>query len=118
MLKPFLLELDGAEFQVISKGLEEEDYLHFILFREEEIEDQQLGYSVNDEGESLIGSGEGDWREGWIVIGYEEDLGDPLIVDTSQEAMPVFTAEHGAGDWEPILLFDSLQNIKERIGLK
>ncbi len=51
------------------------------------------------------------------MIGDEEDLGDPLIVDTSNKKCPVFTAEHGAGEWELMMLFESLADMKKHLGL-
>lgn len=63
--------------------------------------DMQLGYGVDVTGLDLSGTGEGDWKAGWLVFGY--DYGDPVFVDTREEArgFPVYTAEHGTGNWEP-----------------
>ncbi len=30
---------------------------------------------------TLVGNTEGDWKETWYVIGYDEDLGNPIFVD-------------------------------------
>lgn len=115
-LKNFLLNMNGEVIEIISEDNQgETDNFTFALFKENELETEQLGYSVDEQGNFLTGNAKGDWHEGWIVIGYEEDLGDPLIVDTSQEGHPVFTAEHGSGDWEPIPLFNSLFDLKKSI---
>ncbi len=108
--------MNGGEFEVIAQdNYGESVSLIFVLFKENEIENAQLGYSVDEQGNSLTENNEGDWQHGWVVIGYEEELGDPLIIDTSQEGYPILTAEHGAGDWEPIVLFNSLNDMKESI---
>ena len=53
----------------------------------------------------------------WLVIGRDEDLGDPLFVDLSSNALfadlssnalSVFTAEHGAGRWESVPVVETL----------
>ncbi|KAB7709067.1 hypothetical protein F9802_02785 [Bacillus aerolatus] len=112
-LKNFLLSIHRDEVNILSQ--DESVCLTFILFKENELEAEQLGYSVDERGNSLTGKAKGDWQEEWIVIGYEEDLEDPLIVDTSRESCPVLTAEHGTGEWEPIVLFHSLRNMKKSI---
>ncbi|KXH87242.1 hypothetical protein [Sporosarcina sp. HYO08] len=115
-LKNFLFSMSHEEVKILNTdGQGESFYLTFILFKESELENEQLGYSVDEQGNSLIGKSKGDWQEGWIVIGYEEDLGDPLIVDTVRENYPVLTAEHGAGEWEPIILFHSLHDLIKSI---
>jgi hypothetical protein len=70
-------------------------YTTVSLYPPEELEPAQAGY-------------EGDgWRESWLVIGSEDLTGDPLFVDTADDALPVYTAMHGEGEWEPALVADS-----------
>jgi len=71
------------------------------LFPAAEIERRQVGYSVNPDGSSLCTGDDGAWRPTWIVIGHETGLGDPIFIDRSSAALPVYTAMHGAGIWEP-----------------
>jgi hypothetical protein len=71
------------------------------LFNATELDEGQVGYSITAEGESLCGYEEGDWRPTWLVIGYDTAVGDPLFIDTSDPALPVLTAVHGQGTWEP-----------------
>nr|WP_179864881.1 hypothetical protein [Bacillus pseudomycoides] len=92
------LEVDDTEIETIS--------IH--LFSREEFEEGQLGYSVDEEDNSLTGDSEGDWKETWYVIGYGENLGDPIFVDIEDKNYPVMTAMHGEGDWEPEVMFSSL----------
>lgn len=63
------MEVDDPEIETIS--------IH--LFSRDEFEEGQLGYSVDGKGNSLVGNAEGDWKESWYVIGYDEDLGDPIL---------------------------------------
>jgi len=76
-------------------------YSTIHVYRPDELESGQLGYSVNPEGESLVGDQDGGWRSTWLVIGYDEICGDPLFIDISVEGYPVYTAMHGAGRWDP-----------------
>jgi hypothetical protein len=78
------------------------------LYAPAELEAGQVGYSVDVEGRSLIG-GDGGWRAEWVVIGIETLLGDPIFVDVTTPQLPVFTAMHGMGKWDPELIADSLE---------
>jgi hypothetical protein len=71
------------------------------LFGADEIEQRQVGYSVAPDGKSLCSRDRGAWRPNWTVIGYETACGDPLFIDTDDSALPVLTAIHGEGSWEP-----------------
>jgi hypothetical protein len=73
-----------------------------------ELEGLQVGYSVTPEGDTLIDEN-GGWRERWLVIGFEELTGDPAFVDLADPALPVLTAMHGEGEWEPLPLAKSLR---------
>ena len=68
----------------------------------------QLGYSRGPDGEDLAGDLPGDWQATWVVIGHEDQCGDPLFVDTSDSELPVFTAPHGEGAWRPQMIAESL----------
>ena len=81
----------------------------FHLFSKDEFEEEQLGYREDEEGNSFVGDNDGDWKESWFVIGYDEDLGDPIFIDINNKNYPILTAEHGMGEWEPSLLYDSLE---------
>ena len=95
------IDFEDEEGEIIS--------VSFHLFSKDEFEEEQLGYREDEEGNSFVGNNEGDWKESWFVIGYDEDLGDPIFVDISNKNYPVLTAEHGMGEWEPSLLYDSLE---------
>ena len=71
------------------------------LFGPAEIEQGQVGYCVAPDGKSLCDPDNGGWRQNWTVIGYETACGDPIFIDTDDSALPVLTAVHGEGAWEP-----------------
>ncbi|QYK11774.1 hypothetical protein K0I63_13475 [Shewanella rhizosphaerae] len=80
----------------------------FNIADEENINDFQLGYSVDSDGGDISGSHEGDWQKNWIVIGTDTEVGDPFFVDTSEASLPVYTAMHGMGEWSAELVSNSL----------
>ena len=85
------------------------------LFPVEELEEAQLGYSVGDAGEDFTGENAGDWRRSWLVIAYEDLLGDPIFVDLGEPELPVFTAAHGEGEWSPVLIASSFRGFIEAL---
>lgn len=89
--------------------------LTFALVEPAELGDAQLGYGVGPGGEDLTG-GAGAWSPAWLVIGTEEDLGDPLFVELSSADLPVFTAAHGSGTWEPVEIAPRLDALVESAG--
>ena len=62
-----------------------------------ELEGTQQGYSIVPDGET-------DWKDEWVVIGYEDLCGDPIFIDTDVDDYPVYTAAHGMGEWNPQLI--------------
>lgn len=99
------LELRSAvPFQSVSLG-----YMRVTLFKPDKLAKVQIGYSVGPEGEKLTGSEKGDWKDTWFVIADEDQCGDPIFVDLASKDLPVYTAVHGEGDWEPELIADSFQ---------
>ncbi len=74
-------------------------YTTIYLFAEIELSEGQKGYSIDPNGKSLVGEKDGDWKNSWLVIGFEELCGDPIFVDLDLEHLPVFTTGHGIGSW-------------------
>jgi hypothetical protein len=105
MRKDILDVIKTFPFNEVSLG-----YRMVTLCPPEEFEQAQIGYSVDPNGQSLVGTGQGDWYSSWLVIGYEDGTGDPIFVDTIDEQFPVYTAIHGEGDWEPDKIAVSLDN--------
>jgi hypothetical protein len=87
------------------------------FFTPDQLQEGQVGYSITQEGQSLAGNQEGDWRKSWIVIGNESCCGDPIFIDTADHNLPVYFASHGAGAWEPELIASGLKNFVETIKL-
>jgi hypothetical protein len=94
-VQPYEAALSGLTAEV-SFG-----YTKIHVYRPPELELGQVGYSVTPTGLSLAGEGDGDWRKNWLVIGYDETCGDPIFIDISKKAYPVYTAIMGRGRWDP-----------------
>ncbi|WML48459.1 hypothetical protein RCG23_25035 [Neobacillus sp. PS3-34] len=107
-------ELETNDVEIVVEDPEIET-ISFHLFLRDEFEQGQLGYRVDEDGNSLTGKNEGDWKENWYVIGYDEDLGDPIIIDINNKDYPVMTAMHGEGDWEPEVIYSSLKEFLESL---
>ena len=86
------------------------------IHRPEEREEAQIGYSIDPDGRSLVSDEEGSWKDNWVVIGYEDLIGDPIFVDVGVEGYPVYTAMHGTGSWNPILIARSIR-FSEALGI-
>lgn len=97
-------ELNKLSLSNISIG-----YIELQFAKGENLADLQIGYRVNDKGESLIGTKNGDWQQDWFVIG-QDDMGDPIFISLQSEK--IFTAAHGEGDWEAILIANNLNELK------
>ncbi|MFV5912317.1 hypothetical protein [Bacillus cereus] len=104
-IKQLLAHVDCAEDNEIELEYESEP-MTIELFNSEEIEEGQLGYSFDEEG---------DWKEGWIVIGIDSYLGDPIFVDSNDENCPVYTAMHGEGEWELECIAERIEDIIEKV---
>lgn len=79
------------------------------LFDVEQMNDGQIGYSVDEDGNSLMNDEEGSWKKEWLVIGYEDLCGDPVFIDILADGFPVYTAMHGAGSWNARLIAGTLK---------
>ena len=92
----------------LIKKLKENDYRVFKIVEREQIEivdagyfnKAQEGYRFNplknepiDDWNTLVG-------ENYYVIGFDEDLGDPIIADAGTEGFPIYSMMHD--DWESL----------------
>jgi hypothetical protein len=107
-MKRVIEELKQFPIKEIQLG-----YAGMEFFTPNQLQDGQVGYSVNQDGQSLTGSQEGDWKNSWVVIGNESCCGDPIFIDTVENSLPVYTAPHGMGAWEPELIATSLSKFIE-----
>ena len=105
-IKAFLSEVEDISF-----GWSEIAFIEPERFAEE-----QIGFSVDPNGKSLIGNDTGNWKEGWLVIATDE-LGDPIIVDINTPAFAVYTSAHDEEGWDPLLIASSLDNFKKTISI-
>ena len=57
-------------------------YNGFTIFANSQLENEQSGYRVDIEEQSLVGSNNGDWKETWFVIGQDDIVGDPIFIES------------------------------------
>ena len=100
-----------ADTHDVSLGYSE---INFI--QPENLDEEQIGYSVDAHNNSLITGNDGDWQEEWLVIANDE-LGDPIFVDVSSPNLTVLSSQHGEGTWEPFVIANSLDNFKSIISI-
>jgi hypothetical protein len=65
---------------------------------------------VAEDGSALSGAKDGEWRPNWIVIGHDSGCGDPLILDTSDPALPILSDFNGQGSWNPCPISLSIES--------
>lgn len=104
-----VVALLGDEPSTVTTSQDGED-VEYHITSASKLDVGQVGYSVTPDGDSLIDESGGGWRERWLVIGFEDLTGDPAFVDLAEPALPVFTAIHGIGRWEPLPLAKSLRD--------
>lgn len=90
-------------------------YTEVYIFKVQELENAQIGYRVDLNGNSLTGKNSGDWDENWLVIGNEDCCGDPFLIDIRDKKYSVYMAIHGEGNWEPTLIADSFKKFIKNI---
>ncbi len=90
-------------------------YQTVTLFPADELEEAQVGYSLGESGEDFTGENAGDWKRSWLVIAYEDSLGEPFFVDLSAQELPVYTAAHGEGVWNPMMVASSFTGFIEAL---
>ena len=79
----------------IEKGMYE-----VRLYGASELEEFQVGYSVDDKGNAFP-----EWPRGYLVIA--DRLADPYCIDTTGKKKGILLANHGEGDWKFSKKFDS-----------
>jgi hypothetical protein len=92
----FLRTLRSARPRTVRLG-----YSGLALFSARALNEGQVGYSRHPEGRDLTGRAPGAWRASWLVIGNELLSGEPIFVDLAKPGIPVYTAMHGQGEWNP-----------------
>jgi hypothetical protein len=102
--------INSIQFKEVSLG-----YRTVTIFPSQDLNEAQLGYSIDYDGQLLSGMGEGDWRSSWLVIGNEDETGDPIFIDTEDEQFPVYSAFHGQGNWEAYKIAASLKKFDKAL---
>lgn len=67
---------------------------------QQELEEIQLGFSVDSDGNSLVSDTPGQWQPQWRVIALDTEMGDPYFVDVESPDLAVFTAFFTGQHWE------------------
>jgi hypothetical protein len=76
-----------------------------------ELEEEQVGFALNEAHELLQSPSSAGWRPSWIVVARSGLLGDPYFLDTAspdpEGDCPVYTAMSGTDNWKPRLCASS-----------
>jgi hypothetical protein len=77
------------------------------LLSSAELEKEQIGFALSEDGTRASGPTSSGWRPSWIIIGHSGLLGDPYFLDVSdmdnEGDCPVYTAMSGTEQWQPRL---------------
>lgn len=76
------------------------DYVNIEIFSFEQLDEFQIGYSVDPDGNSLVSDDEDTWDENWVVIAFETLCGDPIIIELNEGGYPVSLLMHGMDSWD------------------
>jgi len=99
--RAFLLEADPLKAETVTP------VERVKLFSSTEIAQEQVGFSVAEDGTPRAMAKDGEWRKTWILVARSSLLGDPYFLDVSkldaEGDCSVYTAMNGAGKWEPRL---------------
>ena len=94
----------------LTPGQYEFGVVDLLLFSNDIFDKYQVGFSIDGDGNPLFGFDEGDWQEGWYVIGIEQNCFDPIFVDLNDPDLPIYNAMIGMGSWEENLICESYQS--------
>jgi hypothetical protein len=95
---------------VLTPGRFELGVLDLLLFSNDISDKYQVGFSVDRDGNPLFGFDEGDWQEGWYVIGIHQSCYDPVFVDLNDPGFPIYNAMVGMGSWEENLICENYES--------
>ncbi len=100
----FLAECDPTELSVVTPAE------HVELISSSELDAEQHGFCIDDDGKRITTPTKNGWRPSWIIIG-RNGLGDPYFLDVSnidaEGDCPVFTAMSGTDVWQQTLCASS-----------
>jgi hypothetical protein len=96
--RAFLLEADPIKVETLTP------VERVRLFSSAEIAQEQIGFSVADDGTPRTMTKDGEWRKTWILVARSSLLGDPYFLDVArldaEGDCEIYTAMTGAGRWE------------------
>jgi hypothetical protein len=99
--RAFLLEADPIKAETVTP------VERVKFFPAAEVAQEQIGFSVAEDGKPSAMTKDGAWRKTWILVARSSLLGDPYFLDVSkldaEGDCAVYTAMTGAGRWEPRL---------------
>lgn len=78
----------------------------------DEVEAEQDIFTKDSHGRTLITGKRGDWKEEWLVIGYEDLSGNPIFVNTKSPVLRVSSAQTDDYGWDPFYIAESIDNLK------
>jgi len=90
-----------------------------VLTNKKELQQAQIGYSVDKNGANISGNTIGSWQRNWCVFAIDTELGDPYIIDLDDSMHQVFTAvfNEEVNQWQTTLVASSLKGFIECINL-
>ena len=91
--------------------------LDLLLFSNESSKKNQTGFSIDRDGNSIFGFDEGDWQEGWYVIGIDQNCFDPIFIDLNDPNLPIYKAMTGMGCWEEKLISENYSSFLNALRL-
>ncbi len=103
--RDFLTESDPVDVETVTP------VERVRLIGSADLENEQRGHALDDDGERSSQPGAAGWRPAWVIIGHSALLGDPYFLDVSKPDAegdcPVFTAMSGTDTWQPRLCASS-----------
>jgi hypothetical protein len=89
-----------------------------VVSKTAELNKAQIGYSVDNNGVSLVNHEKGNWQSSWFVIATDTELGDPYFVDINDENLAVYTAlAKEENQWQSTLVATSLSGFAQCLTL-
>jgi hypothetical protein len=88
-----------------------------LMFSNESSIKNQTGFSIDRDGNPIFGFDEGDWQEGWYVIGIDQNCFDPIFIDLNDPDLPIYKASASMGSWEENLICENYQSFLKSLKL-
>ena len=115
--------MNELELLKILKQTKSEAYLgpqgFKVLTDKKQLQQAQIGYSIDKNGVNISGDIMGSWQRTWFVVAQDTELGDPYFIDFDDAQLNVYTAvfNEEVNQWQSTLVATSLQGFIECINL-